>query len=189
MLGQRFTNYGPRTTCGPRDLPFWSFKKYRRKIKIQMHCISHYGWKSQRLEMTHGNRLSPFSQYWHFMKFITLHRYRLPTLLLEAKERFKALWTWCCPCTSGAAPVTQPGTTRIHNSEPKYRTFSYIYDIVNSFADPNLHIEMITYCTACINNRTCQIAYKYTGNKICYKINKSAFEGKKSKVVRGSVLT
>ena len=30
-LGQRFSNYGPRTTCGPRDLPLWSFKEIRKK--------------------------------------------------------------------------------------------------------------------------------------------------------------
>ena len=57
-LGQRFSNYGPRTTCGPRGLSLWSFKKDRRKNRIQMNCVSHYSWKSQSLEMTHDNRLS-----------------------------------------------------------------------------------------------------------------------------------
>ena len=37
-----------------------------------------------------------------------------------------------------------------------------------------------------INNRTCQIPYKFAGIKICYKIDKFAFEGNKSKVVRGT---
>ena len=45
---------------------------------------------------------------------------------------------WCFspsfPCTSGTVPVTQPGTTPIHNRGPKYRTFSCIFDILNSFA-------------------------------------------------------
>ena len=111
--------------CGPS-------KKYRRKIKIQMNC-----WKSQGLEMTHGNRLSLFSQYWHFMKFITLPIYRLPTLLSGTKEVFEALSMWCFspsfPYTSGDAPVTQPETIRIHNKGPEYRIFSCIYDILNSF--------------------------------------------------------
>ena len=34
----------------------------------------------------------------------------------------------------------------------------------------------------------CQIAYKYTGNKICYKIDKFAFDEDRRKVVRGTVL-
>ena len=40
-------------SCGPS-------KKYRRKNKIQMNCVSHYSWKSQCFEMTHGNSLSLF---------------------------------------------------------------------------------------------------------------------------------
>ena len=48
---------------------------------------------------------------------------------------------------------------------------------------------MVTYCTSYTNNRTWQISCKYTGIKICYKIDKFAFEGNKSKVVRGIVLT
>ena len=80
-----------------------------------------------------------FSQYWHFMKFITLPIYCLPTLLSATKQGFKTLYTWCfspcLPCTSCAALVTQPGTTRIHNRGPKYWTFSCIYDIVNSVAN------------------------------------------------------
>ena len=39
----------------------WSFKKDRRKNKIQMSCVLHYNWKSQSLEMTHGNRLSLYN--------------------------------------------------------------------------------------------------------------------------------
>ena len=42
VLWQRFSNYGLRTTYGPRGLPLWSFKKDRRKNKIQMNCVSHY---------------------------------------------------------------------------------------------------------------------------------------------------
>ena len=53
---------------------------------------------------------------------------------------------------------------------------------------PSLHIEMVMYCTSYTNNRTCQIACKYTGIKICYKNDKFSFEGDKSKVVRGTVL-
>ena len=133
-IRQRFSNYGPRNTCGPRGMPLWPLTKCRRKIKIQMNWLSHYSWKSQSLLMTHGFRLSFFSQYRHFMKFITLPINRLPTLLSETKQGYKTLWTWCFPCTSGAAPVTQPWTTRIRNRGPKYRTFSCIYDFLDSFA-------------------------------------------------------
>ena len=107
--------------------------------KIEEKINSHYSWKSQNLEMTHGYSFHFFSQYWHFIKFITPPVYRLLTLLSATKERFKALWTWCFsssfPFTSGAAPVTQPGTTRTHNRGTKFRTFSCIYDILNSFSD------------------------------------------------------
>ena len=85
ILEQRFSNYCPLTNCGPS-------KKYRRRIKIQMAWVSHYSWKSQSLEITPGNRLSLFSQYWHFMKFITLPMYRFPTLLSATMDGFKALW-------------------------------------------------------------------------------------------------
>ena len=142
-----------------------------------MNCVSHYCWKPQILEMTHG-----ISQYWHFKKFIILPIYRLPNLLSATKEGFKALWMWCFLCTFGAAPVTQPGTTGIHNREPKYRTFSYLTFLL-VFPTSSLHVEMFTYCTSYTHNRTCQIAYKYTGIKICYKTDKFAFEGNKSKVV------
>ena len=30
-LGRRFSNCGPLTTCGSRDLPLWSFKKIQKK--------------------------------------------------------------------------------------------------------------------------------------------------------------
>ena len=56
---------------------------------------------------------------------------------------------------------------------------------------PSLHTEMVMHCrpTSYTNNRTCQTAYKYTGITICYKNDKFVFEGNKSKVVRGTVLT
>ena len=80
-----------------------------------------------------------FSLYWYFMKFNSLSIYRFPTLLSAIKEGFKVLWTWCFspffPCTFGAAPVTQPGTTRIQNRGPMYWTYSCIYGILDSFAD------------------------------------------------------
>ena len=34
-LEQRFSNYGPRTTCGPRDLPLWSLKNTEEKLKFK----------------------------------------------------------------------------------------------------------------------------------------------------------
>ena len=83
-----------------------------------------------------------FSQYWKFIKFITLPIYRFPTLLSATKEAFKALWTWYFPCTSGAAPVTQSGTTRIHNREPKYRTFHVFITYLILF----YYYKIIRYC-------------------------------------------
>jgi hypothetical protein len=41
-LRQCFSNYGPRTTSGPRGVSFWSFKKDRRKNKIQINFVSYY---------------------------------------------------------------------------------------------------------------------------------------------------
>ena len=109
-----------------------------------------------------------FCQYSHFMKFIILS-----PLLSATKEGFKALWTWCFspsfPCTSGAAPVTQPGTTRYHNRGTKYQTSSCILTFSIVLRTPSQCIEMVTYCTSYTNNTKYQIAYKYTGIKICYK--------------------
>ena len=105
---QRFSNYGPRTTCGPRGLPLWSFKKDRRKNIIQINFVSLYRRNSQIFEITHDNCLSLFLPVLTFMKLITLPTYRIPTELSEAKERFKALWTRCFlpyfPCTSDTVP-------------------------------------------------------------------------------------
>jgi hypothetical protein len=42
IVTQRFSNYGPRTTSGPRGVPLWFFKKDIRKNQIQMNCLSHY---------------------------------------------------------------------------------------------------------------------------------------------------
>ena len=39
------------------------------------------------------------------------------------------------------------GGPRIHNREPKYRNFSRIYDILNSFADIRSALEFTMYCT------------------------------------------
>jgi hypothetical protein len=35
-LNQRLSNYGPRTTSGPRGVPLWSFKKDRRKNEMRI---------------------------------------------------------------------------------------------------------------------------------------------------------
>jgi hypothetical protein len=45
-LDQRLSNYGPRTTSGPRGVPLWSFKRDRRKNKIQMNCVYEYEFSS-----------------------------------------------------------------------------------------------------------------------------------------------
>jgi hypothetical protein len=90
-----------------------------------------------------------FSQYWHFIKFITLPAYRLPTLVSATKEGFKALWPWCFspsfPCTSGAAPVTQPGTTRIHNGGPSFHVFMTSLIVLQTPSLGYLHIVMVTH--------------------------------------------
>ena len=99
--------------------------------------------------MTHGNRLSLFSQYWYFMKFITLPIYRLPTLLTATKEGFKALWTWCFSpsfiCPSGAAPVTQPGTTQFLTEDQSTEPFHVCLFIPFLIVLPtlSLHIKMV----------------------------------------------
>jgi hypothetical protein len=41
-LEQCFSNYGPRTTSGPRGASLLSFKKDRRKNKIQINFVSYY---------------------------------------------------------------------------------------------------------------------------------------------------
>jgi hypothetical protein len=108
-----------------------------------------------------------FSQYWQFMT-LPYPPTDYPLYSQQQKKGFKALWLWCFspsfPCTSGAAPVTQPGTTRIRNSGPKYRTFfSCIYDFFNSFADTkselsahwNGHVPRTKYN----NNRTAKFHF------------------------------
>ena len=50
----------------------------------------------------------------------------------------------------------------------------------------SLYIEMVAYCTSYTNIK---LAKLHTGIKIFYGIDKFAFEGNKSKTVRGSVLT
>ena len=135
ILHQRFSNCGLRTICGPRGLPLWSMKKYRRKIKIN--CISHYSWKSQSLEMTHGNHLSLFLPVLTFNEIYYPTHLPISTLPSATNEGCKALWTRCFspsfPNTSGASPVTQSRTTQIHK-RTKIPSFSCIYDILNSFA-------------------------------------------------------
>ena len=137
-----------------------------------------------------------FSPSTDITKLITLPIYRLPTLLSVTKEGLNVLWTWCFspsfPCTSSAEPVTQPGTTRIHNRGPKYKTFSCNCDNLNIFADAQSALFKGSHTVGPMSytkNRTCQVAYKYTSIKICYKINKFSFEWNKSSMVRGTVLT
>ena len=101
-------------------------KIYRRKNKIQKnYYVSHCSWKSQSLEMTHGNRFSLFLLVLTFYEIYYPIHLPISNSTFSNKRGFKALWTWCfChfPCTSGAASVTQPGTNRIHNRGPEYRT-------------------------------------------------------------------
>ena len=79
---------------------------------------------------------SPSTDVWNLLPYPSTDSPRYSQQ--QKEEGFKTLKTWCFPSsflyTSGAAPVTQPGTTRIHNRGPKYRTFSYIYDIPSIIA-------------------------------------------------------
>ena len=97
-----------------------------------------------------------FFQYCHFMKFIILIIYRLPTLLSETKGEFKTLWKWYFSspftCTSGTVIVTQPDTTWFHNRGPKYRTFHVFMTFLVVLSSPSLHIDMVMYCTSYTNN-------------------------------------
>ena len=140
--------------CGPSEK--------RRKNKIQINCVSHYSWKSQSLEMTHANRLSLFSQYWHFMKFITLLIYRPPPLLSATIAGFEALWTQCFspsfPCTCGAAPVTKQGSPEFITEDQSTEPFHVFMTLLIVLPTPSLHTEIVVYFTSYTNNRTCQIA-------------------------------
>ena len=154
--------------CGPS-------KKCRRKNENLVNCVSRYSWKSEFGNNTWQSlfTFSPSTDVSWNLPYYSTH---LPTFYsaLSIKQRFKELWTWCFspsfPLKSGTTPVTQPGTIRIHNRGPKYRTCSCIYaTFLIVLPTLSLHIEMVTYCTSYTNNRTCQIVYKYTGIKICYK--------------------
>ena len=117
--------------------------------------------KSQNFETTHGKLLSLFSsQYWNFMKFITLSIYRFPILLSAKKEGFKDLWTWCFPCTSGAAPVSQPGTTQFitvdQTTEPLHAFITFL--IVFPTPTCTLKWSCTVSCTSIIERAKLQIS-------------------------------
>ena len=92
-------------------------------------------WKWHMAVAFHFSPSTSTSILWNF----TLPIYWIATKLSATKDGF--------PCTSGASPVNQSRTTRIHNREPKYRSFSFIYDILNSFANTHLHIEIVMSTT------------------------------------------
>ena len=132
-LEQRFSNYGPRITCGPRDLLLWSFKKYRRKTQIQMNCVSHYSWESQSLEMRHGNHLSIFLLVLTFYEIYYHTLNRFPILLSATKEGFKDE----CDVSRFLFPVHLAPHLYPAGDHPKSQNRTNvpcIYDILNSFA-------------------------------------------------------
>jgi hypothetical protein len=147
-LDQRFSNCGPQVVL--EICPWGPTKQTEEKIQfkwIAYHTITENlrVWKLHMAIAFHF-----FSQYWHFIKFITLPNYRLPTLLSATKEGFKALWPWCFlppfPCTSGAAPVTQPGTTRVDQStETSFHVFMTILIVLHAPSLSCLHIEMVSH--------------------------------------------
>ena len=130
--------------CGPS-------KKVRKIKRIAYHTIAENlrVWKWHTAIVFHF-----FSQYWHFMKFPTLPIYRLPTLLSTKNEEFKALWTKCFspsfPCTSCAAPVTQPVNTRIYNRGQNTKPFHVFMTNLIGLPIPNLYTEKVTYCKSSI---------------------------------------
>ena len=103
------------------------------------------------------------------MKFVTLPIYRLPTLLLATKEGFKSLRAWCFPCTSGAAPVIQPGTHKFITEDQSTEPFDVFMTFLRVLQTPSLHIEMVMYRTSYTSNSTCQIAYKWAYSLLVLK--------------------
>ena len=144
--------------------------------------------------MTHGNRLSIFLSVLIFYKNLLPYSSTDFPLYSQQQKRdlkhYSMKWRFSpsFPYISGAAPVTQPGISKIYNRGQTYRTFSCIV-YFNSFADTRLHIEMLRYCMLYTNNRTWQITCKYNYIKICYKNDKLAFEGNRTKEVRETVLS
>ena len=57
-IAQRLSNYGPRTTHGPRDLPLWSLKNAEEKLKFKLIAYLTIAETLKSLEMIHGNCLS-----------------------------------------------------------------------------------------------------------------------------------
>ena len=156
-FGQRFSNYSPWTTCEPRDLPLWSFKKFIRKLNLKWIA---YHTIAKNLRVLNGTWQLPFN----FLPVLTLYEICPSTDVricsLKQNRNSKQFWTWCFSPSfsyaSGASPVTHPGITWIENRGPKCRTCSYI---LNSFCAPSLHTEMVRYCTSYTSNRTRKIAY------------------------------
>ena len=131
--------------CGPS-------KNAEEKLKwITYHT---YSWKSQ-----FGNDTR--QSFFPVLTFYEIYLTHLPTshFTLSNKRGIQSTVDVVFSCISGAAPLTQPGATRIHNRGPKTRTFSCIYDFLIAFSTPCLHTEMVTYCMSCTNNEPGQIAY------------------------------
>ena len=92
----------------------------------------HYSWKSQRLEMPHGNRLSLS------LPVPTFHSTLNNKIGIKSPKNVVFLAIFSLHIWRRA--YTPAGTARIHNRGPKYRSFSCIYDILNSFSDnPPIH--------------------------------------------------
>ena len=156
-----------------------------------MKCKLHCSWKSQSLEMTHGNGLSLFLPVLTFYEIY--YPTHLPTSTLLSAKKLKH-YEHCMShrlFSAHEALCLYPsqGPPEFITEDQSTRPFHLFMTFLIVLPTPSLHIEMVTNCTSYTSNRMCQIICKYTGIKICYKINKFAWEGNKSKVVRGTVLT
>ena len=189
-LGQRFSKYRPRTSCGPRDLPLWSFKKYTRKIQIQINCLSHYSWNCRvwKRHMTIAFHSPPnTSILWNLLPYPSTDFPLYSQQQKRDSKHYELVFLAIFPCTSGITPVAQLVATRIQNGEPKYWTFSCTVFMTFLIVLPT---QACTLKWSCTVRRTSIIGRaKCTGIKICYKIDKFAFGGNKSKVVHETVLT
>ena len=76
--------------------------------------------------------------------------YWLSTLLSATNGGSKALWTWCFsppfPCTSGAAPVTQPVAPEIITEDKSTKPFHVFTSFI--IVLPTFPLEMVTHCTS-----------------------------------------
>ena len=96
-----------------------------------MNCMSTIAENLKSLELTHGNHLKFLFPVLTFYEiFYPTPSTDFPLYSQKQKRDLKHYERDIFP-----ASITQEGITQIHNGGPKYRIFSCIYDILNSFAN------------------------------------------------------